>query len=198
MDFKWARLALVFVMAAPSSFGEEETVKISQQPFPDSDIPTHIAEGTVDAPAAEVWAVVSRCADYFKTMPRIAKSLELSREGDEARLWTVKCQVTAALPFPFSNLTGTTLAIHKVEPGVKYTREWSLVSGDYDFNNGSWTLVAIDGGKRTYATYKIRVKPKINLPTSWISRAQQTAAKEVILSIRAAVRKPQPINASHP
>src|SRR5205823_4467726 len=117
-------------------------------PFPGSDVPYSAVEASIDARPAEVWEILSHCANYSKTMPRIARSAELWREGDESKEWTAKCTVTAAIPFPFSNLTGITLARHTVIPGVKYVREWSLVSGDYDFNNGSWTVVAIDEGRR--------------------------------------------------
>ena len=185
------RLAIVLLLAAGPAFADDEEVKVSQEKFPDSDVPFNIAEGVIDAPAADVWAVVSKCADYSKNMPRIVKSAELSREGDETKLWSVKCQVTAHLPFPFSDLTGITRATHKVDPGVRYSREWALVSGDYDINHGSWTLVATDEGKKTYATYKIRVKPKISLPNSWIASAQKSAIKEVIVRVREAVKRPK-------
>lgn len=185
------RVAIAAVLVAGSAFAEEEDIKVSQQKFPDSDVPYNVVEGVIDAPPADAWAIISKCADYSKNMPRIVKSAELSRSGDENSVWTVKCQVTAHLPFPLSDLTGITQAIHKVEPGVKYSREWTLVSGDYDINHGSWTLVAIDDGKKTFATYKIRVKPKIALPTSWIASAQRSTLKDVILRLRENVKKPK-------
>ena len=186
------RFAFLVLLAAGSAFADDDDgLKVSQQKFPESDIPFNVVEGVVDAPPAEVWAVVSDCGKYAKTMPRIVKSTELSRAGDEKSLWTVKCQVTAHLPFPFSDLTGITLATHKVEAGVKYSREWTLVSGDYDVNHGSWTLVGIEEGKKTLVTYKIRVKPKINLPSSWITSAGKSTIKDVILRMRENVKKPK-------
>ena len=182
--------ALLIGLVAGAAFADDE-IKVSQLKFEDSDVPTNVAEGVIDAAPADVWAIVSRCADYSKNMPRIVKSVELSREGDETKQWTAKCQVTAHLPFPFSDLTGTTLATHKVEPGVRYSREWNLVSGDYDINHGSWTVEPLEGGKKSYVTYKIRVKPKINLPTSWIASAQKSAIKEVVVRVREAVARPK-------
>ena len=184
------RLALLASLAAGAALAEED-IKVSQQKFPDSDVPVNMVEAVVEAPAADVWAVVSRCADYSKTMPRIVKSKELSRTGDEARGGTVKCEVTAGLPFPLPDLTGITTAVHKVQPGVKYSREWTLVSGDYHLNHGSWTLLAIDGGRKTFVTYKIRVKPKIALPTALISSAQKGTLKDLILRLRETVKKPK-------
>ena len=181
-------LAVVFLASAASA--DDDDIKVSQQKFPDSDVPFNVVEGTVNAPPEAIWAVVSKCADYSKTMPRIIKSKELSREGDEATTWKAKCEVTADLPFPLSDLTGITLATHKVEGGGKFSREWTLVSGDYDINHGAWKIQGIDDNKKSLVTYKIRVKPKISLPTSWMVSAQKSALKDVILRMRENVKKP--------
>lgn len=185
------RLVILAVLWAGPALADDEDIKVSQQKFPDSDVPINVVEGVIDAPPADVWAIVSKCADYARHMPRIIKSRELSRSGDENTLWTVKCEVTADLPFPLSDLTGITQGTHKVEAGVKYSREWTLISGDYHINHGSWTLVAIDEGRKTFVTYKLRVKPKINLPSSWMANAQKTAIRDVILRMRENVKKPK-------
>ncbi len=181
---------LVALLLATSAFADDDDIKVSQQKFPDSDVPFNVVEGVVNAPPEDVWAVVSKCNNYAKTMPRILKSKELSREGDEATTWKAKCEVTADLPFPLSDLTGITIATHKVEAGGKYSREWTLLSGDYDINHGAWIIQGIDDNKKSYVTYKIRVKPKIALPTSWIASAQKSAIKDVILRMRETVKKP--------
>ena len=131
---------LVALLLATSAFADDDDIKVSQQKFPDSDVPFNVVEGVVNAPPEDVWAVVSKCNNYAKTMPRILKSKELSREGDEATTWKAKCEVTADLPFPLSDLTGITIATHKVEAGGKYSREWTLLSGDYDINHGAWII----------------------------------------------------------
>src|SRR5262249_28891574 len=85
--------------------------------------PTYVAEGVVDAPPAAVWAIVSKCADYVKNMPSIAASRELSREGDEHSAFTTVCEVTADVPFPFSDLTSVTRAKLTIdEKNGNYTR----------------------------------------------------------------------------
>ncbi len=182
MLFRSAALALVLV--AVSARADDDGVKVASEKVAGSDVPVNVAEGVIDAPAADVWKVVSTCANYAKTMPRIVKSKELAREGDEASVWKVKCEITVGLPFPLSNLTGVTQATHTVEKDVKYVRAWTLVSGDYHMNTGSWTLVAIDGGKRTKATYRIQVNPKVALPTSWMASAQRNSLKDVIVRLR--------------
>lgn len=180
-----SRLALCFLLlSSAAARAEEEDIKVSSEKVAGSDVPYNVAEAVIDVPAANVWKVISNCGNYSKTMPRIVKSTELARDGDENAGQTVKCEVTVHLPFPMSDLTGVTLAKHTIAPGVKYTREWNLVSGDYHINTGSWTLVAIDDGKRTRATYRLRVQPKISLPTSWVAAAQKSSLKDLMLRLR--------------
>ncbi len=184
------RSTLVFLsLSAGGALADDITV--TSEAVPDSDVPFNVVTAVVDAPPADIWAIVSKCADFSKTMPRIVKSAELSREGDENSAFTAKCQVTAHLPFPLPDLTSTTLATHKIEPGVKYVREWNLISGDYTVLQGSWTLIANEDGKKSNVTYRIRAKPKIALPTSWIASAQKGALKDIIVRLRENLKKPK-------
>ena len=126
---------------------------IWSEPVKGSEIPFAVVEAVIDAPPERVWQIVSRCNDYVKHMPRIAASKELKREGD-GDAFTTTCQVTADLPFPLGDLTSVSKAVHGVErgpdgAGVKFTRRWTFLSGDYDLNEGSWTLLAVDDGKKT-------------------------------------------------
>jgi ribosome-associated toxin RatA of RatAB toxin-antitoxin module len=147
--------------------------------------PTYCAEGVVDAPPAAVWALVSRCADYVKNMPSISASKELSREGDEQTKFTTICEVAAHVPFPFSDLVSVSRATLTVDAkSGSYTREWTLIRGDYEVNEGSWRLVPVDGGAKTKVTYRIHVKPKLALPDSMIRRTQETRLPQVIQYLR--------------
>ena len=64
----------------------------------------------------------------------------VKREGN-----TVTCRITADMPFPLSDLTSETRAVLNVEPGVRYERRWTLVSGDYLSHQGGWVLVPFAG-----------------------------------------------------
>jgi ribosome-associated toxin RatA of RatAB toxin-antitoxin module len=152
---------------------------------PGADAPTYVAEGVVHAPPARVWALVSKCADYVKNMPRVAASRELSREGDERTKFTTVCEVAFDAPFPFSDLVSVSRATMTVddEAGV-YTRTWTFLRGDYDVNDGSWRLVPVDGGAKTQVTYRIHAKPKLPLPDSLIATAQEQTLPQVIERLR--------------
>jgi ribosome-associated toxin RatA of RatAB toxin-antitoxin module len=152
---------------------------------PTAGAPTYVAEGVVAAPPAEVWVLVSKCADYVHNMPRIAASRELSREGDERTQSIAVCEVTADVPFPLSDLTSVTRATMTVDAANgSYTRAWTLLRGDYTVNDGSWRLVPVDGGAKTQVTYRIHVKPNVSLPDSLVAASQKTTLPQVIQYLR--------------
>ena len=118
-------------------------------------------------------------------MPSIAASKELSRSGDESTKFTAECEVTADVPFPFSDLTSVSRATMTIDAqSGSYTRAWTLIRGDYEVNDGSWSLVPVDGGAKTKVTYRIHVKPKLPLPDSMIRSTQETRLPQVIQRLR--------------
>jgi len=175
-----ALLAAIVIGRAAAAAGE---IKTWTEPETGG-APTYCAEGVVDAPPAEVWKLVSKCADYVKNMPSISASKELSREGDESTKFTTVCEVTADVPFPFSDLTSVSRATMTVDAGNGYTRAWTLIRGDYKVNDGSWHLVPVDGGAKTKVTYRIHVKPNLPLPDSLIARSQRITLPQVIQYLR--------------
>jgi ribosome-associated toxin RatA of RatAB toxin-antitoxin module len=181
-----AVLALTTSLAAGSpAHAEAADMRIFSEAVPGSDIPWSVVEAVIDAPPEAVWALVSRCNEYKRTMPRIADSKELSRAPDGM---SMVCRVTADMPFPIPDLTSTTQARHKVDPGKRYERTWKLVEGDYDINEGSWVLEAMGDGNQTRATYRLRAKPKMPVPDSMLGLFQQKALPDVIKGVRAQTR----------
>lgn len=140
--------------------------------------PEHVVRAVVESPPGSVWKVVSDCAHYKDRLPHVAASAELSRSGQ-----TVRCQVTIAMPFPTSNLTAITDAIHEERPDVM-SRTWKLVSGDYEFNNGSWTVEPYRGGAASMVTYRVHVKPKTAIPGFIRSMAQDRALPDMMRRVR--------------
>jgi ribosome-associated toxin RatA of RatAB toxin-antitoxin module len=161
-----------------------DDITVTSEAVAGSEVPWSIVEATIAAPAAAVWAIVSNCADYRASMPNIAQSRELSRTGDPSSSFTTMCEVTADLPFPFSDLTSVNRAVHTVEPGKRYVRAWTMVRGDYDFNEGSWTIVPLDE-RTSKATYRLRVRPKISVPDSMLGIFQAQTMPKIIARLRA-------------
>ncbi len=149
-----------------------------------SDVPLATVRAVIDAPPARVWAIIQDCGNYAQTMPRIAASRELSREGTGEHFF-VDCQVTASMPFPLPSLTSHTRVEHTIEPGKKWLRRFKLVDGDYLVNDGEWTLVPYGAdGTRTFFTYRLHARPKLPLPQSLVSRGQEGALSDIVKRLR--------------
>jgi ribosome-associated toxin RatA of RatAB toxin-antitoxin module len=189
--FPASALFLAVVSAGAAAFAADD-IRTWSETEAGSSAPTYVAEGVVDAPPAAVWALVSRCADYVKNMPSIAASRELSRSGDEHSKFTAVCEVTADVPFPFSDLTSVSRATLTVDDrNGNYSRAWTMIRGDYDVNEGSWRLVPVDSGARTKVTYRIKVKPRLPLPDSLIASTQKTRLPQVIQYLRERTAAPR-------
>lgn len=156
-----------------------EVIVVSQE-VKDSDIPRVVATAMIKAKPEEVWALIEKCDNYTQTMQRVLKSKEISRKGKQ-----VRCEVQVDLPWPLDDLTAVTDAVHTVRPGQLYRRRWSLVSGDYDFNNGSWEIRPYgDDPTRSLVTYTLHVKPKTAVPDAIKAKAQQSSLPDLFEHLR--------------
>jgi ribosome-associated toxin RatA of RatAB toxin-antitoxin module len=145
--------------------------------------PEHIVRAVVESPPAAVWRVVSECDHFKERLPHIAAAHELSRAGA-----IVTCEVTIAMPFPTSNLTAVTEAVHDVRPDGM-SRTWKLVRGDYEYNDGSWTVQSYRGGAASLVTYRVHVKPKSAIPGFIRNAAQERALPDLLEHVRVEAAK---------
>ena len=142
------------------------------------------AVGVIDAPMERIWPLIDQCKDYTKTMQRILKSKEISRKGNE-----VICEITVDLPFPLGDISSQTVATHTVKQGKLYKRSWKLLSGDYEYNEGSWTLVPFEGSPaRTLVVYETQVQPNTMIPDSIRAMAQKKTLPELFEHLRNQVK----------
>ena len=158
---------------------------VSAQKVPGSDQPRATVMGVVDAPPAAIWKIVSECQNYKRTMLRVSDAVLVHKKGKVHR-----CKVTVDLPFPLSSLTATTDAVHTVVPGKKWDRSWTLVSGDYKKNSGSWTLAPFDAtGSRTLVVYKVHAIPNLAIPDGIRRAAQRKTLPNLIENLRKQVKR---------
>jgi ribosome-associated toxin RatA of RatAB toxin-antitoxin module len=141
-------------------------VEIKSQAVPGSSTPRIVARAVMDLPPKKVWAIVSDCAHYKDHLPRIVASELVKKEGN-----VHTCKVTVSMPFPFSDLTGVTAAVHE-ESDAGMSRRWKLVSGDYKYNEGSWEVRPLDKGASSLVVYTIHAEPNTSVP-DWIREAAQ-------------------------
>ena len=187
-----AALALLAGVCDSARALAADDIRTWTEAVPGSSAPFLVAEGVVDAAPAAVWAIVANCADYVKNLPSIVASKELSREGDEHSKATTVCEVVFDAPFPFSDLTSVSRAtLTADEKSGRYSREWTLIRGDYEVNEGSWQLVPVDGGAKTKVTYRIHAKPKLPVPDSLIARTQMSTLPQVIERLRERTAQPR-------
>ena len=149
---------------------------------PAEPMPFLTMRGVVDAPPEVVWDVVSHCGLYRGRMPRIIDSEELASEGGH-----VRCRTVVETAWPMGNLTSITRAVHTVGVGV-WKREWALESGDYAFNEGSWTLTPFDAAAtRTLVVYRLHAQAKLHVPLIMQQIAQEHALPETLIAVRRVV-----------
>jgi len=181
-------LALVLPVAARAGgeFSGEELRRLEAgeiltwtRPVAGRSVPWMKASGLVDAPPEAVWEIIDDCARYKDTMPHTVESEELERHGGH-----VLCRATGDMPFPFSDLVTETDAVHTIEPGKLYRREWKQRSGDFAVNEGRWTLEPWRDGSCTLATYEALTQPKIALPDVILRFGTRTALPEMIAALR--------------
>ncbi|MEZ4459946.1 MAG: SRPBCC family protein [bacterium] len=190
---KLSRLSLLAVLVTTSvavakpSFHERLAageIIVETKAVKNSDIPQAIVTAVIDAPPANVWAIISDCNHYEKNMIRVAEAKELSRKGDE-----VVCEVTTDMPFPLSNLTAQTRAKHTVGPPV-WSREWKLIKGDYKSNEGGWRIQSFDlEGTKSLVVYTVHAVPDMMVPDSLIKKAQRDTLPDLMKNLRKKVKK---------
>ncbi|TXD36223.1 hypothetical protein FRC98_13955 [Lujinxingia vulgaris] len=182
-------LLLTLTLAASLASANDEKlaageILVETQDVSGSDIPRMIVTGVIDASPADVWKIVSDCGNYSRTMPRIKESRMVSRDGD-----TVICETVVGLPFPLSDLRSTTTATHTEGP-VEWRRQWTMIEGNYRFNEGYWSLKSFNGhNDRTLAVYSVYAAPEGSVPGWMRRRAQESSMPGVIEAVREAVAK---------
>ena len=184
--FAFALLAGVFLTLPAHSSAKTKArldageIIINSKKVPGSEQPMATVMAVVNAPPKRVWGIIANCSDYAKTMVRVVKAQELWVKGKVHR-----CKVTVDLPFPLSDLTAITDAVHTVVPGKKWERKWNLVEGDYKRNTGSWTLAPFDkASSRTLVIYKMHVEPNVPIPDGIRRAAQRKSLPNLIENLR--------------
>lgn len=202
-----ALLAAAGADDAPLAKGE---IVVHINKVPGSSVDEAVASAVVDAPPEVVWSIVSDCANYKHTMPSILESAALKSEkptsADGPNAVEIRfCRVVADLPFPFADLVSVTRGVMTIDPGKQWRRKWAFLEGDYNVNNGSWTVVPWGSdGKKSLATYSITADPKVPLPGPMLASIQQSKLPEVLSRLRttaktrAASIKPAPPALSAP
>ena len=107
------------------------------------------------------------CDRFADFMPRTLKSVIREKTQNSSI-----CEMVVEMPFPFDDLWSVVqVKWGNVRPGV-WARNWTLIRGSFNRNQGSWTIHAGTTPSMSYAVYAATVDPKIAVP-DFILRAAQ-------------------------
>jgi ribosome-associated toxin RatA of RatAB toxin-antitoxin module len=185
-----AALAVLSLAAAPRVGSADPAlpargeVEVKSFAVAGSDAPKIVVRAVMDLPPKKIWQIVSDCARYKEHMPRVAASEQVKVAGN-----VHTCKVTIAMPFPLSNLTAVTEAVHE-ESDKGMSRRWKMVSGDYKVNEGSWEIKPLDAaGKSSLVVYTVHAEPTTSVPAFIRESAQKKALPDMIERVRAEAAK---------
>lgn len=156
-------------------------ILVSRSDVEGASYPSVRVEGVVDAPPEAVWKVICNCARSQHVNSSIKKSYVVARSTTD-----LVCSELIDLPWPLRNLESVTRWTFQVSE-QRWKKRWSLVRGDFDYANGSWTLTPFGDGTRTRAVYENHFSPQIFVP-DWLARAFLTVGLPgLIKDLRAAL-----------
>jgi uncharacterized protein YndB with AHSA1/START domain len=146
--------------------------------------------GTVRAPPATLFYVVTDFENYPKYMPYAREARVLKRTGDVALVYTLSAPPVIA---PRDLVAEITMTRGTPASGGVYRSEWvarpdqaPVRSGvvRVRLSTGSWTLEPIDGGKSTRVTYSIITNPGGNIPRAFADQSTNGGMVDLFNAIR--------------
>lgn len=119
-------------------------------------MPSATREIEIDVTPEELMGVITDFESYPEFIPEMVSARVVRQHGDT---WEVAFGIHVVRRLDY------TLKLIRVSP----TRiEWKLVSGVFKSNEGSWNLVALEGGTRTHAEYSVDIQVGMFLPGSLV------------------------------
>ncbi len=137
------------------------------------------AKGLVEATPQQVWPALRDCERYQEFLPGVSSSELRSRRDDVA-----VCYTEIDLPWPIPDLVSEMRVRERRLESGGFRRDWTLIEGSYDRNQGSWQLLPWSGGARTLAIYEVDLQPRTVIPDFLLRRAQRRTVPEVFGALR--------------
>jgi hypothetical protein len=189
-------LSLAVLLADPSAGwniqAESDGVIVSKRDRPGADKQEFKATGLIDAEPEAVWKVLNDFAAYKGITP-YAEKTEIKKVSDDGKVTHLYVLTNPPM-------------ISKRDYCVKFEdrSEWNAGAGfmmltfkiseesppendgvvrmkTYD---GQWTLVARDGGKKTFAEYVLLADPGGSLPTWLVNKLAGSGLRDMLLTLR--------------
>jgi len=157
---------------------EDGTIRGSNLPQADRSVQWGRAIGIVDAPLADVLAVVENYAGYQNFMPHFRTSKVLSQRGTSALVY-----MQASIAANTMNLWAQMKVGPRPNEGDTRIIEGKMVNGNMDAMLARWEVTPIDAN-RTLVAFQLLMDPKLPLPDSFVSSENEIATRKTIKALR--------------
>lgn len=157
---------------------EDGSIRSSTIQYKEDSVRWGRAVGIVDAPLAEVLAVVENYAGYQGFMPHFHTSKVLSQRGKSALVY-----MQASVAKGTMNLWAQMKVGPKPNEGETRIIEGKMVEGNMEVFMARWEVTPIDAN-RTLVAFQLLMDPKLPLPDSFVSAENETATKKTIKALR--------------
>jgi hypothetical protein len=151
------------------------------------------AVGIIDAPTDVVFSVICDVKSARELVPHLGAFRVLVDHGDSALAYQ-RLEVPTMTPRDFT-LRHSCRTEKDKEGHTLRVNEWRTdnsagppsVDGviRLELNEGSWVLEEIDGGRRTRATYRLRIDPRGDVPAFIMSTAMKMQVPELYKKLTA-------------
>jgi ribosome-associated toxin RatA of RatAB toxin-antitoxin module len=152
-------------------------IESSQHPHREAGVNWGRAVVLLDVPIEEVTAVVQDYGGYKNFMPHFEVSRVLSRRGASALIYVQARVMHGALGI------WAELKLSAKTNSATRVIEAKMTRGNVDRFLASWELTPLDA-KRTLVAFQILVDPDLPVPSSFIGKENQTAARKVLRALR--------------
>lgn len=131
----------------------------------------------IDAPPAAVMAVLVDFPSYPGFLPGMELAEVVGHQGDT---WEVRFRLRLIREL------GYTL---RLERDGDRGLSWSLIEGVFRSNEGGWTLLPLDAGARTKATYRIDVAVGVYLPGNIVRSLIEQSLPATLAAFKAEIER---------
>ncbi|HEX7476822.1 MAG TPA: SRPBCC family protein [Polyangiales bacterium] len=155
-------------------------------PAPGMNVQWGRAVAIIDAPVADVTAIVQNYAGYQTFLPNFEASRVLSQRDTSALVY-VQLSVLNGARTLWAELK---LRAHEGEGGTRVV-EAKMMKGNVSHFEAVWEVTALDA-QHTLVAFQILVDPSLPLPSSMLSEENAKSARKTLRALRAlvATRKP--------
>jgi ribosome-associated toxin RatA of RatAB toxin-antitoxin module len=157
---------------------EDGTIRGSNLPHAQHSVKWGRAVGIIDAPLADVLAVVQNYAGYYTFMPHFRVSKVLSQRGTSALVY-----MQASIAANTMNLWAQMKVGPRPNEGDTRVIEGKMVDGNMDAMMARWEVTPIDPN-RTLVAFQLLMDPKLPLPDSFVSSENEIATRKTIRALR--------------